>query len=110
MRRTNTPFFFRAHSQLKSAVRAPPMCRYPVGEGAKRTRTIGAGEIAEVIVRRHAAARASARVPGSVSARRRRRGPPAGGGGGRVDVAPWRQRRGRGRGGGVRARRRRAAE
>src|SRR5438552_18713733 len=27
-----------AKSQLNSAVRAPPTCRYPVGEGAKRTR------------------------------------------------------------------------
>src|SRR5919201_4227114 len=87
MRRTNTPFFFRAHSQLKSAVRAPPMCRYPVGEGAKRTRTIGAGEIAEVIVRRHAAARAPARVSRRLSARRRGCRASAGRGGGRLDVA-----------------------
>src|SRR3954465_4316272 len=36
----NTPFCLRAQSQLKSAVRAPPMCRYPVGEGANRTRTV----------------------------------------------------------------------
>ena len=28
----------RAKSQLNSAVRAPPTCRYPVGEGANRTR------------------------------------------------------------------------
>jgi hypothetical protein len=28
----------RANSQLKSAVRAPPTCKYPVGDGAKRTR------------------------------------------------------------------------
>src|SRR5690606_4405076 len=39
MRRTNVPPVLRAHSQLKSAVRTPPMWRYPVGEGAKRTRT-----------------------------------------------------------------------
>jgi hypothetical protein len=38
MRRTYVPPFLRAHSQLKSAVRAPPTCRYPVGLGAKRTR------------------------------------------------------------------------
>src|SRR5262245_4530186 len=38
MRRTNTPPVRRANSQLNSAVRAPPTCRYPVGEGAKRTR------------------------------------------------------------------------
>src|SRR5262245_24139848 len=34
-----TPPCPRANSQLKSAVRAPPMCREPVGLGAKRTRT-----------------------------------------------------------------------
>src|SRR5262245_16514613 len=39
MRRTNTPPAPRASRQLKSAVRAPPTCRYPVGDGAKRTRT-----------------------------------------------------------------------
>src|SRR5436190_9319179 len=38
MRSTNAPPVFFAHSQLKSAVRTPPMWRYPVGEGAKRTR------------------------------------------------------------------------
>jgi hypothetical protein len=36
---------------LKRAVRTPPMCRYPVGEGAKRTR--GGGE--EAIVARRLA-------------------------------------------------------
>ncbi len=40
MRRTNVPPCRRANSQLKSAVRAPPTCRYPVGDGANRTRTI----------------------------------------------------------------------
>jgi competence protein ComEC len=35
----------RANSQLNSAVRAPPMCRKPVGEGAKRV-TTGASDIA----------------------------------------------------------------
>src|ERR1051326_4211814 len=47
MRSTNFPSWCRANSQLNSAVRAPPMCRKPVGEGAKRTRTsegIGAME------------------------------------------------------------------
>jgi hypothetical protein len=29
----------RAKSQLNKAVLAPPTCRKPVGEGAKRTRT-----------------------------------------------------------------------
>ena len=32
----------RASSQLNSAVRAPPMCRAPVGDGAKRTLMIRA--------------------------------------------------------------------
>jgi hypothetical protein len=36
MRSRNLPPWWRANSQLKSAVRAPPMCRNPVGEGAKR--------------------------------------------------------------------------
>src|SRR5438132_4994907 len=45
MRSTNAPLFFRAQSQLNNAVRAPPMCRYPVGEGAKRTRTSDIGVI-----------------------------------------------------------------
>src|SRR3954468_24107352 len=40
IRRTNTPPCRRAKSQLKRAVRAPPTCRYPVGEGAKRTRGV----------------------------------------------------------------------
>src|SRR4051794_18914686 len=41
IRRTSFPARPRANSQLYSAVRAPPMCRAPVGEGAKRTRTDG---------------------------------------------------------------------
>jgi hypothetical protein len=28
-----------AYNQLNNAVRAPPMCRYPVGEGANRVTT-----------------------------------------------------------------------
>src|SRR5438067_4000474 len=40
MRSRNLPPWCRANSQLKSAVRAPPMCRNPVGEGAKRTTTL----------------------------------------------------------------------
>ena len=39
MRSTKVPPLWRASSQLKSAVRAPPTCRNPVGDGAKRTRT-----------------------------------------------------------------------
>ena len=38
MRRMKAPPVLRAHSQLKSAVRTPPMWRYPVGDGAKRRR------------------------------------------------------------------------
>jgi hypothetical protein len=38
MRRIIVPRFRRAYSQLKMKVRALPMCRKPVGEGAKRTR------------------------------------------------------------------------
>ena len=38
MRRMNVPPAPRASSQLKSAVRALPTCRWPVGLGAKRTR------------------------------------------------------------------------
>src|ERR1700722_5608082 len=40
MRRMKTPPAWRAKSQLKRAVRAPPTCRKPVGEGAKRTRGV----------------------------------------------------------------------
>jgi hypothetical protein len=32
------PPILRAQSQLNNAVRAPPMCRYPVGDGANRRR------------------------------------------------------------------------
>src|SRR5687767_4041295 len=39
MRRMKVPPCRRANSQLKSAVRAPPTWRCPVGLGAKRTRT-----------------------------------------------------------------------
>src|SRR5436309_13922940 len=39
MRRTKAPRWWRANSQLNSAVRAPPTWRWPVGLGAKRTRT-----------------------------------------------------------------------
>src|SRR5262245_3076247 len=51
MRRMKTPPWWRANAQLNSAVRAPPTCRWPVGLGAKRTRTgslmgIGSGTTA----------------------------------------------------------------
>ncbi len=45
MRSTKAPPWRRANSQLKSAVRAPPTCRKPVGDGANRTR-IGSVAIA----------------------------------------------------------------
>src|SRR3954469_22408360 len=35
----NLPPWWRANSQLNTAVRAPPICRNPVGEGAKRVTT-----------------------------------------------------------------------
>src|SRR5262249_14176686 len=38
MRSTKVPPVCRAYSQLKRAVRAPPICKKPVGLGAKRTR------------------------------------------------------------------------
>ena len=62
MRRMNVPPCLRAKSQLKSAVRALPMCRKPVGEGAKRTVTVipggwGAAEpistIGQLVVPKH---------------------------------------------------------
>src|SRR5471032_2315673 len=40
MRRTMAPPLWRAYSQLKMKVRALPICRKPVGEGAKRTRVM----------------------------------------------------------------------
>ena len=42
MRRMKVPPVLRAQSQLKSAVRTPPMWRYPVGDGAKRRRGLPA--------------------------------------------------------------------
>src|SRR5260370_14200929 len=41
IRRTKTPWCWRANSQLYSALRALPTWNIPVGEGAKRTRTAG---------------------------------------------------------------------
>ena len=40
MRRMNVPPWRRAYSQENSAVRTPPMCRKPVGLGAKRVRMV----------------------------------------------------------------------
>src|SRR5271154_3303001 len=40
IRSTIAPPLCRAYSQLKMKVRALPMCRKPVGEGAKRTRVM----------------------------------------------------------------------
>ena len=39
MRSSIVPPLWRAKSQLNKAVRAPPMCRKPVGDGAKRVTT-----------------------------------------------------------------------
>src|SRR5690606_19047811 len=39
MRSSMVPPVLRANTQLKRAVRAPPICRKPVGEGAKRVTT-----------------------------------------------------------------------
>ena len=39
MRRMNLPPVRRAQSQLNKAVRAPPTCKYPVGDGANRVTT-----------------------------------------------------------------------
>src|SRR5690606_27085292 len=39
IRSSALPPWWRAKSQLNSAVRAPPICRKPVGEGAKRATT-----------------------------------------------------------------------
>ena len=40
LRKINVPPLARANSQLYNAVRAPPTWRYPVGDGANRTRTV----------------------------------------------------------------------
>src|SRR5206468_3606173 len=40
MRSRNLPPSRRANSQLNSAVLAPPTCKYPVGDGANRTRIV----------------------------------------------------------------------
>jgi hypothetical protein len=42
IRRIIVPPFRLAYNQLKMKVRALPMWRYPVGEGAKRTRSMNA--------------------------------------------------------------------
>src|SRR5581483_6408587 len=39
-RSRNWPPYLRTQSQLRRAVRAPPTCRYPVGDGAKRRRCV----------------------------------------------------------------------
>jgi hypothetical protein len=36
MRSINLPPVLRANSQLNNAVLAPPICKYPVGDGANR--------------------------------------------------------------------------
>src|SRR6266508_3595770 len=63
MRRTNTPLWWRAKAQLKSAVRAPPTWKDPVGLGAKRTLTVsGMGVHCNVQARPGAASREPRRV------------------------------------------------
>jgi hypothetical protein len=44
-RNRKLPPWWRAKSQLNNAVRAPPICRKPVGEGAKRVTTVIAGGV-----------------------------------------------------------------
>src|SRR3954451_21540229 len=46
IRSSIVPPWGRGERQLNKAVRAPPMCRKPVGEGAKRVTTAGASEVA----------------------------------------------------------------
>src|SRR6516165_6102216 len=48
MRSKNLPPWWRAKSQLNSAVRALPICRNPVGEGAKRTTGVIAMALTQV--------------------------------------------------------------
>src|SRR2546426_6587482 len=64
MRRTKAPRWWRANSQLKSAVRAPPTWRWPVGLGAKRTRTASLMSVQlEQATPRRGGERADARAP-----------------------------------------------
>ncbi|MEK7852256.1 MAG: hypothetical protein AAB243_00500, partial [Planctomycetota bacterium] len=63
--KTKTPLCRFAKSQLKTAIRALPICKRPVGEGAKRTRIMGlAGQDLRLIkdVWNH-------RLPGAASGR-----------------------------------------
>ena len=46
-RSTKRPSFFSANSQLNKAVRALPIWMLPVGDGAKRTVTVMAVEVAK---------------------------------------------------------------
>src|SRR4051812_27847652 len=55
MRSSIRPPYRRACSRLKIAVRAPPTCRKPVGDGAKRSfigRLIGRGVYNHLLMRR----------------------------------------------------------
>src|SRR5690242_19274271 len=67
IRSRNLPPWWRAKSQLKRAVRAPPIWRKPVGEGAKRTVTLMAARFSTSAGSRHgrgaASCRASIRPP-----------------------------------------------
>src|SRR5271170_252455 len=64
MRNSILPARPRAYSQLNKAVRAPPICRKPVGEGAKRVTTVDiCGELeAQDWIERVALAEAGARA------------------------------------------------
>ena len=53
MRSTNVPPSWRARSQLYSAVRAPPMCSTPVGDGANRTLMLVVGSAIPMLIGAH---------------------------------------------------------
>src|SRR6185312_4390910 len=56
IRRMNVPPVFRAKSQLYSAVRTLPICNWPVGEGANRTRTLPLSAINLMVTKSDASA------------------------------------------------------
>ena len=63
IRSRNVPPVWRAYSQLKSAVRAVPMCIIPVGEGAIRVTTgLSAGRVGHRFRDRERLARAGGRA------------------------------------------------
>ena len=70
-RMMNLPPFFFARSQLKSAVRAPPTCSEPVGDGAKRVRCCIVGWRARAVEARRVAEAAEACAPRMLAGKRR---------------------------------------